>query len=1047
MRLRHKLARYLVRSLILTLAYLALGLLGLQLAGHPSWVSVLFPASGVALAGLLVLGWRYAPALVLASFTMNLLTLHGDGLPGAPLVAFGISLACALQALVGAWLVRRHVSRPLLLAEPRDLLRFALLGGALACLVSPSLSIFCLWLGGRIGSDGTLVSAWLSWWIGDTNGVLIAAPVALALIGRPRRAWAPRRLSVGLPLVVSCLLMAWAASMVSGWDRQRAKDVFEREALTIGNAVQLQASEPLLALEAARSMALVAPQLSRHDFELATRPYLRTGSSLLALGLARVVPAAQRAAFERDARAEGLAGYRVFNRPRAGDEAPPPGEDAVAIRLIEPMISNAGALGVNIRSIPVARRALEQARESGLPSASAGFEPTQHPEQGLGVVVYAALYAGDPASPKERAAAFNGAISAILRPAQLLASAAPKLPAHLRLCLVDLDPEPDERLAGELGCETLEGMPMQHRTINFGGRQWDLRVYAPAGLPQPNPVSVPFAFLGTMVIGLLGMLLLMVSGRTQRVENQVRLRTAQLQREIAEREEATQALASSEQRLREIFDTAPIGIVFTSVDGVFKAVNPHFCAMLGLPATALLEHHVNEITADEDRNTLRSQRQAMERGELKDFVANRRMRRADGSILHTRITVRLMRSSDDRPQRVVATVQDISDEHKMRELERARQAAEAANQAKNEFLSRMSHELRTPLNAMLGFTQLLEMDGKAPLTATQHARTAQILQAGWHLLEMINDTLDLSRIEAGALRLDPSTLDLSTLLPEAQALVEAEAQARQIRIRSEIGPRAGQAFGDATRVKQIVTNLLSNAVKYNRPGGGITLSTRVNAPGWVEISVADTGMGLSPEQLAQLYQPFNRLGREHGGPSGTGIGLVICKRLAELMGGALEAMSTEGLGSVFVLRLPSSGQAASAEMVDEAAPQPAVQQRRCVLYIEDNAMNAAVMRGIFEQRPLLELKVQTHGKAGLAELLDHKPDLLLLDMHLPDLDGLEVLRRLRLRWSEKELPVVAISANALPEQIAACRALGVRDYLTKPVDIRQVLRLLDRVLA
>ncbi len=1047
MRLRRKLIRYGLRSLFLGLAYLALGLLGLQLAGDPRWVSVLFPASGVALAGLLVLGWRYAPALVAASFTLNWLTLRGDGLPGAALVALCIGLACALQAWAGAWLVNRFVSRPLLLSEPVDLLRFALLGGVLACMVSPTLSLACLWLGGRIAGDDALVSAWLSWWIGDTNGVLIAAPIALSLIGRPRRAWVARRVSVGLPLLVSCLLMGWAAAMVSGWDRQRAEDAFERDALTIGNAVQLQASEPLLALEATRSMALVAPQLGRQDFELGTRPYLRAGSSLLALGLARLVPAAQQAAFERAARAEGLAGYRVFNRPRPGDQKPPSGEDAVAIRLIEPMISNAGALGVNILSIPIARRALALARESGLPSASAGFEPTQHPELGLGVVVYAAIYAGDPGTREERETAFRGAISAILRPAQLLATAAPQLPAHLRLCLIDLDPDPDQRLAGEPGCETLSGMPMQHRTISFGGRQWDLRVYAPNGLPQPNPVSVPFALLGALVIGLLGMLLLMVSGRAQRVENEVRLRTAQLQREIVEREEATQALTASEQRLREIFETAPIGIVFTSVDGVFKAVNPHFCAMLGLPAAALLEHHVGEITAAEDRDSLRLQRQQIERGELKEFVANRRMLRADGSVLQTRITVRLMRAATDRPLRLVATVQDIGDEYKMRELERARQAAEAANQAKTEFLSRMSHELRTPLNAMLGFTQLLEMDSEDSLSAKQRSRTAQIQQAGWHLLEMINDTLDLSRIEAGALRLDSALLDLATLLPEAQALVEAEAHARQIQMRHELGAGARLAFGDPTRVKQIVSNLLSNAVKYNRPAGAITLLTEMVEPGWVDISVADTGMGLSAEQLSQLYQPFNRLGREHGGPAGTGIGLVICKRLAELMGGSLGASSTEGLGSVFVLRLPASGQVNDAAVAAEAAPQPAVQQRRRVVYIEDNAMNAAVMQGIFEQRPLLALTVQARGKAGLAQVLEDKPDLLLLDMHLPDMDGLEVLRRLRLRWTEQELPVIAVSANALPEQIAACRALGVRDYLTKPVDLRQVLKLLDRVLA
>ena len=1044
MRLTRKLARYAIQSLLLALAYLALALAGLQLAADPQWVSVLFPAAGLSLAAVSVLGWRYVPAIVAGGFLTALITVSGDGRGGLIVIALGIGLGTGLQALAGAWLVRRFISRPLVLCEPGDVIRFAGIS-ALSCVVSASISLGTLWQTGRVSDFPT---AWLSWWIGDTIGVLIAAPMVLTLIGRPRRIWRPRRLSVGLPLLLICALMGLATREVAGWDHQRAMDAFERDALTVSNAVQLRTREPLLALEAVRSMVRVSPNLSRQDFELGTEPYLPQGGPMVALGLALQVAPAQIPGIEKAARAEGLTDFHVHNRNRAGDGVRPAGELPIFVRLIEPLPANASVLGVNSGAVLNARQAIDRTRASGLPSASAGFTLTQQPEKGLGVVVYAALYDGRPQTPEAREAAFRGAVFATLRPAALLATGVPNLPDYLRLCLVDLAPHPVQRLAGETDCETLGKVPTQEHVIQFGDRQWALRVYAPNGLPPRDPVSVPFAVLGAVAVGLLGMFLLLVSGRTQRIEEQVRSRTSQLQREIAEREEATHALVASEQRLRDIFDSTPIGIVFTSIDGVFKAVNPHFCAMLGRSEEELLERHVADFTVPEDRGSFLPQRQRIERGEIQGFVAGRRFLRADGSVLHTRVKVRLMREEGSNgPPRLVSAVQDIGDEFKMRDLEQARQTAEAANRAKTEFLSRMSHELRTPLNAMLGFTQLLEMDPSESLSARQRSRTIQIQQAGWHLLEMINDTLDLSRIEAGALRLEPAMLDLSALLNEAQALIEADAAARQLEIRTELDPRASHAFGDATRVKQIVTNLLSNAVKYNQHAGAITIRTEASDPNWVEISVADTGMGLSSEQLANLYQPFNRLGREHGGPAGTGIGLVICKRLAELMGGGLSATSSQGTGSTFVLRLPASGEVKAAQDVDATPPSPVVQGTRRVVYIEDNEMNIAVMRGILEQRPQLALTVFLSGQAGLDAVLAEPPDLLLLDMQLPDVNGLEILRRLRQRWNDGQLPVIAVSANALPEQITACKALGVRDYLTKPVDLREILTLLDKVLA
>ncbi|MBV8604035.1 MAG: CHASE domain-containing protein [Pelomonas sp.] len=1047
MRLQRKHSRYLVRAVTLTLSYLVVGLAGLQLAGDPLWVTVLFPAAGVALAAMLAMGRRFAPAVALGSYLMNRLVLDGDHLPQPDVAAVGIAIGATLQAVVGATLVERRVTRPLTLAEPRDLLLFAGLGAALACLVSATIGVTSLWLSGRVAGFAAALPAWLSWWLGDTVGVLIAAPIALTLIGRPRRVWRPRGLSVGLPLLLGCLLLGGATYVVTRWDRQRNQDDFEQDALTAVSNVRVRAAESLLALQAARSMLLVAPELTRADFELGTARYLAGDGTLLALGVAWRVAPARLARFEADAQAEGLADYRVHDRAGPGSEAQPAGADRVAIRLIEPLARNRAALGVNIPSVARAGAALDGAVASGEPGATPAFRLSQAVGGETGVVVYQALYAGRPETPEERRAAFRGTVFATLRPDAMLAPARHGLPAYLSLCLVDLTSTPIERLAGPPGCEQPGGRPTVQRSLDFGGREWALRVIAPHGLPTQGNVSLPFAVMGTVAVGLLGMLLLMISGRAQRIEDLVRARTLQLQREIAEREEASEALGASEQRLRNIFESAPIGIVFASLDGIMEDVNPTFCQMLGRSAEEIKGLHVREITVEADRGNLLEPVARIVAGQISTYVGERRLMRGDGSTLHVRISVKLMPGDATRPARIVAAVQNLEDELRVAELERARQAAEAASQAKTEFLSRMSHELRTPLNAMLGFTQLLEMDAAEPLSARQRNRAEQIQLAGWHLLEMINDVLDLSRIEAGSMRLAPAPLDLATLVEEARALVEGDAAARGLQIRVELEAQARRAWGDPTRVKQILTNLLSNAVKYNVAGGTITLSARAAAPDWVVVGVADTGLGMTAEQLANLFQPFNRLGREHGGPSGTGIGLVISRRLAELMGGSLTVSSSAGIGSVFSLRLPSGPAREAPRDAGADTVLPPIEGPRRVVYIEDNPTNAEVMRGMFEQRPQLTLEIHASGLAGLEAVLAAPPDLVLLDLQLPDADGVELLRRLRLRWSDAELPVVCVSANALSEQIDACEALGIRAYLTKPVALRELLGVLDRVLA
>jgi len=388
-------------------------------------------------------------------------------------------------------------------------------------------------------------------------------------------------------------------------------------------------------------------------------------------------------------------------------------------------------------------------------------------------------------------------------------------------------------------------------------------------------------------------------------------------------------------------------------------------------------------------------------------------------------------------------------------LEVARQAAEAASQAKSEFLSRVSHELRTPLNAMLGFTQLLEMDAQHPLDGHQRGRLASVQQAGWHLVQLIEDVLDLSRIEAGNLKVNVEAVDAMRVVDEALALVSQAMNIGRIRLHRTRTPDLGDTpvlvQSDKTRLTQVMVNLLTNAIKYNVPQGHVHVHVDASEPGHTRIEVADTGRGMSAVQLSRIFEPFNRLGQEQSGIQGTGIGLVITKRLIELMGGELGVQSEQGLGSRFTVTLSS---AEVAQHVDDAltpvsdTPDLGVPKRHVdVLYIEDNPVNAMLMESIVAIKPFCRLHLAGTASEGASLAARVRPDLIMLDMHLPDGSGVALLHRLQAIRGLGHTKIVAVSADATQAQVDNVLAAGATAYLTKPVSVNDVLKLLDEAAA
>ena len=397
-----------------------------------------------------------------------------------------------------------------------------------------------------------------------------------------------------------------------------------------------------------------------------------------------------------------------------------------------------------------------------------------------------------------------------------------------------------------------------------------------------------------------------------------------------------------------------------------------------------------------------------------------------------------------RSNRRIGVNWDVTETKNAEVNRREREVALRESKAKSEFLSRMSHELRTPLNAVLGFAQLL-LIGKEPLQPQQRGKLAHIQSAGEHLLALIDDVLDLSSLESDQLKLDLQPVPLTEVLHEALPLVESLAHAQGVTIHAE--QLAGVLLGDRIRLRQMMINLLSNAIKYNRPQGRVTVSSQLT-DGDVTFHVHDTGRGMTEDQLAHLFEPFNRLGLEREGIEGTGIGLAVVKALAARMQGEVSVSSQPGVGSTFAVRLPRAAEQPSRDSV--AAPvaavaKPAVRSRQgTLLYIEDNPVNVLLVEELIRMRPGLVLESASTGLSGVACAAALRPDLILIDIQLPDIDGFEVLRHLQQQAQTAHIACIALSANAMPADIARATAAGFSDYWTKPIDFGGFLAALDK---
>lgn len=536
----------------------------------------------------------------------------------------------------------------------------------------------------------------------------------------------------------------------------------------------------------------------------------------------------------------------------------------------------------------------------------------------------------------------------------------------------------------------------------------------------------------------------------RQVLHELRVHQIELEMQNDELRRTQAQLEATKERYFDLYDLAPVGYCTLGEAGRIVEANFTVAALLGVDRGALVERLFSSLIHREDQDVyyLHS-KQAFVPGKPK--ACELRLVRADGTAFWAELVVTLVRDAEGvGVQRVILS--DISDrkrleaglKQKTAELESARENAEKANLAKSEFLSRMSHELRSPLNAILGFAQLLESES---LPAAQRSSVDEILRAGWYLLDLINELLDLALIESGKVSLCLEPVSVPEVLEECLPLVETQATKKKVRI---LLPRFDGPYvvrADRTRLKQVLVNLLSNAVKYNRARGEVEVDcVSDTASQRVRLSVRDTGHGLDAAKLEQLFQSFNRLGQESGGTTGSGIGLVVSRRLVELMGGRIGVQSTVGVGSVFWFELDLAVGPAGLETGVPGASAVASPALRTLLHVERNPVGRQLVERLITRRPNIRLSSAADAAEGIALAQAQSPDVILMDTNLPGMGGLEALGVLRANPATASIPVIAVTSSARPGDMEAGLAAGFFRYLTKAIVVNELLDALDLAL-
>ena len=1037
-------------SAAVALAYAVVGAAGLTLAIPPGYASPVFPAAGLALAAVLRFGGRALPGLVLGSALLNLShAWYGGTLtPATAWVAMVIAGGSTAQAWAGATLVQRWKgSAWRTLEREQDVIGFFLVGGGLAPLIAASVAVPAL-LAARVIGPADALFTWGNWYIGDALGVMVFAPLTLCTIEAPGGLWREGRRRIVPPMLVTLGLVVLAFLATSRWEKQERDGRLEDDAQIIAKGI----SDRLIAhreiLSSLGHFAEAAPGFTFAQFEQFTRITLRDNSDIFALSFNDLLRDAERIRFEAAmSRLSPLGPYRITERNAERKLVPAgPRSEYVAVRYIVPLAGNQPAVGYDIASEPIRREAIQRSLGTGRMAVTAPILLVQERQQRVGLLELLPVER----APGDREAGSNrpgGFAVAVLKVDEMIDIATRgRVPAGLVFRLTDSGAPEERGLLYRSDSRVTGPGPVPHgeaeewsARLLMGDRAWTLSVHrTPAYAAWHRPWRAwAVGVLGLLFATLLQVLLLGMTGRSAVIAR------------------TNEALKSSEARLAEAQRMAHIGVWGLDLRNGHLTQSDEAYRIMGVEPGSSRPTGEALLTAvhAEDREAVDAAYQASFADDAPHEM-DHRLQLPDGRVRWVKARWRNELAADGTPVRVTATIQDLTEQILAREartLGEAKEAAEAANQAKSVFLSSMSHEIRTPMNAILGFSQLLL--GDPGLRRRQREQVQAIQRGGEHLMHLIDDVLEMSKIEAGRVTVHLAETDLHALASDLEAMFRLRAEEKGLTLAFERSDGLPQhVVTDETKLRQILINLTGNAVKFSAKGG-VTVRLRTEPGDGDErrlmVDVEDTGPGISDADLPRLFQRFEQARSAHQASGGTGLGLAISRAFAQLMGGKITVRSRVGEGSVFGLTIPVVPVNAPA---GEARPGPRRivglapgETRRRILVADDLAENREILLQML-QRVGFEVRTANDGTQTLELFRSWHPDLVLMDLRMPGVDGIEAIRAIRKDETAGRIPIVAVTASAFEETRQEVTEAGGDAFVSKPFRESELLQTIGRCL-
>lgn len=854
------------RVLLLALAYVLAGRLALLLAIPPGFASAIFPPVGIALAAILIWGYPMVLGVFLGSTLLNL-SIAADSLSalgsGHLLVAAGIATGTCLQGLTASWLIRRLLGFPNALVDERSIFMLLLIGGPLSCLLSASIGSWVLYQAGLIALGALPFSVW-TWWVGDSIGVLIAAPLMLILFAEPRPIWRSRLATVGLPLLFSCLLMVALFIRASEAEQNERRYLFQGQARLMSMTFQFRLQLYSQAVNSIERLHLVSSRVGAEDFRLFVAPILKDYPGMQALSWCAWVDDRQRQAFERSQRQQ-LPGFSIKQRNVGGDLVTAPSRpDYVPVTFIEPLAENRKAIGFDLSSEAIRRATLGLARKSKAPRMTAPLQLVVEQQHNAGFLLVKAVYGRDSSSRS-----LEGFAVAMVRMQDFVSHALDNYPRHeFRIRIEDISSPLTRVLYSEAG----DPVPDYARHMiwqeefEFGGRQLRLQIVPSTLYLQQAHSLQPWLVLagGLLICALLGGFLLTMTGRAELIRHQVRQRTLEL---------------------TAILDNAAEAILIFANNGRIDIANPAAAALFGEPGALLIGRQIRDFLPSLKLS------QPAELQAMLGKSCERLGRHHDGHQMELEISLSHYALADR--QHFICLARDIS-------------ARKQVERLKSEFVSTVSHELRTPLTSIKGSLGLLDAGVAGDLSERGQGLVQMALHNADRLVGLVDDILDIEKLEFGQTGIQLNRCELQALLREAVEHSQGYADSYHVHLKldTRMLPADSAVMADNLRLQQVIANLISNAVKFS-PKGGTVIVRATSDHDQVRVSVIDRGPGIPDAFRSRIFNKFAQAdSSDTRTQGGTGLGLSICKTLLERMNGQIGYETELGAGSTFYFDLP-----------------------------------------------------------------------------------------------------------------------------------------------